>query len=372
MKIGLVFDTTFDSDAGVQQYFKGLAKYLLVHGHDIRFLVPKSSREGEFKGKIIQFGSSINPVGNVTSVPISFFVGGRKRIKEVLRKERFDIIHIGAPFSPFLGAKIVELCNCPVVSTYLVHTKNSIYKLGAKILGVFLLKAYRKIDAHLAISEVSKAEACVVIPGDYNVIPIGVDTAKYSSKAKPIKKFSDGKSNILFLGRLEERKGCEYLIRAFNKVRSKVRNSRLIIAGDGPLRKQLEALVKKLKLEGVVFEGYIDEKLKHRYYASADLCVFPAIHGESFGVVLIEAMASGKVTLAFANEGYKFVLRNISQLIVPNRNTGELAKRIEEFLLDKKLRRKYEAKCLREAKKYGWEAVGLEILKIYEDLLVRA
>lgn len=368
MKIGLVLDTTLDSDAGVQQYFKGLARFLLSLGHDIRFLVPPSKDKGEFKGKIISFGSNFSPIGNATSVPIAFFFGGGSRIKEVLEDEKFDVIHISAPFSPFLGAKFIKHAECPVVLTYHSAMKNWIYRLGAILLRIYLGGVYKRVDAHIAVSEVAKAEALLTIPGEYKIIPNGVRLSNFNPKVKPIEKFLDKKLNILFVGRLEERKGVYYLIKAFKKVKDDFKNVRLVIVGEGPARKKLENLVNELSLEDVVFEGYIYEDQKSRYYASADLCVFPAIYGESFGIVLIEAMSSGKIPISFANEGYKFVLRSLQDLLVEPKNVDELAGKILKFLKGPKLRQRYEKMCLKESKKYGWETVGNQILEIYMKL----
>lgn len=368
MKVALVLDTTLDSDAGVQQYFKGLGRFLLGEGHDIRFIVPPSKDIGEFKGKILTFGKNIDPLGNVTSVPISFQIGGGNEINKMLERERFDIVHASAPMSPFMGAKVVSRSKCPVVITYHTHMQRVLYRLGARFLRFLLWGAIKNIDTFIAVSDIAKKEARHVIPGNYRVITNAVDIHAFSPQNKPLSKFSDGKKNILFLGRLEERKGAEYAIRAFEIVKKEVPNSRLIIVSDGPLRSQLELLVEELELQDVVFEGYIDEKLKPNYYASADICVFPALFGESFGIVLIEAMATGKVTIGYDNEGYAFVLRNIPKLLVQRKDVEGLSKKVVEFLNDDKLKKEYEQKCLHEAKRYSWQHVGKQILDVYKDL----
>jgi len=168
---------------------------------------------------------------------------------------------------------------------------------------------------------------------------------------------------------LEVRKGVDYLIQAFHRVKQQIKNVRLIIVGDGPQRKKLELLVKELALEDVHFEGYVDEEEKPSYHASADVCVFPSLYGESFGVVLIEAMASGRATLAFANEGYTTVLGKFPKLLIDPGNIEELASRIVLFLKDKQLRLTYAQKCLQEARQYEWDVVGERILGVYQGLV---
>jgi len=369
MKIGLVLDTTLDYDAGVQQYFKGLARFLITKGHDVKFLVPPSKDEGEFKGRIISFGKNVRPKGSTTSVPGVFLLGGGRHIKRTLNKERFDILHISAPFSPFLGSKIVKYASCPIVATYMICSSNQLVKMGLILLKFLLMKVYEKIDAFIALSDIAREEAEITIPGNYTVIPIGVNVERFSPKVSPVKKFSNGKMNILFVGRLERRKGVNYLISAFKKVKSEFRDVRLIIVGDGPLRRKLKELVDRLELKDVVFEGYIDEELKPKYYAAADLCVFPAIYGESFGVVLIEAMAAGKVTIGYSNEGYSFVLKNLPELLVENKDISKLAEKISKFLENEELRGEYEEKCLVESQRFKWKKIGLRILHVYKKLL---
>ena len=248
MKIGYVLDTTLDSDAGVQQYFKGLARFMLQNGHEVRFLVPPSRDCIEFKDYIIPFGRNITLKGNANTVPTVFLTRKRK-IKKVLKKESFDIIHVSAPFSPFLGATVISEAKCPVVITYTTLSMSNAYRLGANVLKIILSRSYKKIDEYIAISEAAKKEAEDTIPGNYKIIPIGVDLQKYSPSIKKLKKFSDGKLNVLTLGRLEKRKGQKYLIKAFARVRKKFDNVRLIIVSDGPERKNLEKLAKKLKID---------------------------------------------------------------------------------------------------------------------------
>ncbi len=368
MKIGYILDTTLDIEGGVQRYFKDLAKYMVSKRHEVRFLVPPSKVEGFLNGRVISFGRNVVVRGNANTVPTVFGVK-KEKIKEMLAREDFDVLHVSSPFSPLLGGKILKLSTVPIVSGYMVYNMNNLLKLGAKLLGIVMRGSYKKIDAYYALSRAAKGEAEFTMPGDYKVIPAGVDIDNFSPEVEPLKKFEGKEKNILYLGRLEERKGVHYLISAFAKITGQYPNTRLIIAGDGPERRRLEKLAKKLKMDNVVFEGFIDEELKPNYYASADLCVFPATKGESFGIVLIEAMASGKVTLGFSNEGYSCVLENLPELIVENKNIDSLAGKISSFLEDEALTEKFEKRCLKEAQKYSWERVGGEIEKVYEECL---
>ncbi len=360
-------DTTMDSDAGVQQYFKGIGKFLLEEGHDVRFLVPhspRSKKSGEFKDKIISFGKSITPPFSTTSVPLALNLGSRQ-ITKVLEREKFDVIHVGAPFSPMLGGKIIKHAKCPVVATYLIYTQDKLHEIGVRLLSLIQKSAHRKIRTMIVPSDAAEREARKVTKGlvdekKFTTIPIGVDTSKFSPEVPPLDRFRGGR-NILFLGRLEKRKGVEYLLRAFELIKREISDSKLIIAGDGPERGTLEALAEDLKLRDVLFEGYIDEKEKPRYYASADVCVFPALYGESFGVVLVEALASGKPVIAFANEGYSFVLKNMPESLVEVGDVKGLAEGVVRVLGGEE-----EKGIVSKSKSFSEDSSLLHTRKIYE------
>jgi phosphatidyl-myo-inositol alpha-mannosyltransferase len=365
MKIALVLESTFDSDAGVQQYFKGLGRYLLKQGHDVRFLATYASDNSEFGKNVYSTGRVFNPFLNTTSVPIGIY-SSTSRVKKILEEEHFDVVHVGIPVSPFSMSKVIKHASCPVVGTFMIHTQSDIQRIFTKQISRFPINVSRYIDWYTAPNEKTRKEASGIIPGDYQVIPHATEAAQYRSSAKPLPKFADGKKNILFLGRLENRKGVHLLLQIFPDVMEKIKDVRLIIAGDGPMRKELEKTADDLGITShVSFEGYIDENLKANYFASADLCVFPATHGECFGIVLIECLSYGKIPVAFANEGYGSVLENLPDVLVENRNLDELTSRIVHFLTNDKERKRSEKACLNEASKFSWDHVGPQFEKIY-------
>jgi len=370
MKICYVFDTIFNSNAGVQQYFKGLARYFIGKGHEIRFIVPAYTEENEFKGMVYAVGSTINPpLLNTTSVPVAINFNFKK-IQKIFKDENFDIVHIGSPYSPFLGERAILYAKCPIVSTYMVYSKNKLRRFFTKILRIFQTKSYKKINYFIASTEATKEDAEYTYPGKYEIIPLGVDITRYSPLEKPLEQLlKKDYINIFSVNRLEDRKGYTYLIDAFKIVQKECPNTQLFIAGDGPLRSKLENQIKKLKLKNAYLLGYIDEDLKSRYFASSDICVFPSIYGECFGVVLIEAFASGKTTIGFGNEGYKQVLDPFPDLIVENKNVQKLAEKIIKYVKNSNLRLKTNDQLLDYSKQFSWENVGSRIEKIYQSLL---
>lgn len=369
LKVGLLMDTILHSDAGVQQIMKGLARYLLANGHEIKFIVPDSKDEGEFKGKIISLGLSFNPIFNTTSIPQSLIISKRK-ISNMLEKENFDIIHAAIPYNPCFGGRIITSAKCPVVATFMSYFKNDLHRISIKFLNKQISSSYKKIQYFIAPSPSAKQDAEKVIPRDFQIIPHAVELKNYNkSTSQKIKKYDDGLFNLLFLGRLEERKGVSYLLKAYKIIQSRCNNVRLILAGDGPKREELEMIVKKKKLKNVFFEGYIDENEKPNYYATADLCVFPAIYGECFGVVLIEAMIAGKVPVVFGNEGYSWVMEDIPELIVENRNYKALAEKIISLIENPERLTFLEKKCKIKSREYSWSKIGEKIVNIYNSYL---
>ena len=189
------------------------------------------------------------------------------------------------------------------------------------------------------------------------VIPNGVDLTEFNPQVPKIKKFQDDKINILFTGRIEERKGLIYLLEAYKSLPQS--NLRLIIVGEGNLKEDCELWAKENNLENVHFEGQSSQKKLPSYFATADIFVSPAIHGESFGIVLVEAMASGTPVIAFANQGYKSLLKGTKSedFLVPPKNHKLLAEKIKMLVENKALRQKMSKSGIEEAQKYSWEKI---------------
>jgi len=203
--------------------------------------------------------------------------------------------------------------------------------------------------------------------GDYQVIPNGIDLDQFNPDVNPIEKYLDGKLNILFVGRLEKRKGVKYLIRAYTIVKEKYPDSRLIIVGPGiRFRRKYENMVKKDNLGDVVFLGNVPFEDLPRYYKTADVFCSPAVSGESFGIVLLEAMAVGTPIVATNIDGYASVLTNGKEgLLVPPRNSRELASAICKILSDRQLRYEMGARGILTSHEYDWRKVSQRIYEYY-------
>jgi phosphatidyl-myo-inositol alpha-mannosyltransferase len=370
MRIGLALETTFDSDAGVQQYFKSLGRYLIRKRHDVRFLVTHGSDKGEFKGRIISLGTVFNPpIFNPTSVPFGLY-SPMKNISGVLRDFKFDVIHCGIPVSPWSLGKLIRDAECPVVGTFLSHSHDPRNRFWMYFASSILMNTRQYIDILTAPNKITAYDASHIVPGNYHIVPLAIDLSAFKGRIKPIKDLRDGRPTILFFGRLDARKGVRYLVEALPIILKRIPNARLIIAGDGPMRGELELLAGLNNVKDAVdFAGYIPETEKPRYFASADICAFPATHGESFGIVIVEALASGKIPIAFANEGYRSVLENLPETLVTVKKKKELARRLIFYLTHKREKKALEQKCLKEAKRFDWNTVGPQMIRLYQKAI---
>jgi len=203
------------------------------------------------------------------------------------------------------------------------------------------------------------------------IIPNGIDLARFRLKKKAKKK-QDKEVKILFVGRLEPRKGVMDLLRAFQLLAKKDSRAHLTVVGWGPSAYRVKVFVKRHKLEErVSFARQVSDKRLSSYYASADICCFPAIGGESFGVVLLEAMAMGKPLVVYANAGYRWVLRNYpwKKALVPVKDVKKLATALEILAGDEKLQRVLGKWGLAEVKKYRWEKITRQVLAYYQKIL---
>jgi phosphatidylinositol alpha-mannosyltransferase len=237
----------------------------------------------------------------------------------------------------------------------------------------YLDRWFRKLDGRIAVSDIALDYVNAFFPSDYTIIPNGIDTHHFNNGVAPIEQFNDGKTNILFVGRLEKRKGFEYLLEAYRLIKPEVPDCRLIQVGPGVrLRRKYERRIKRHKIPDVFFTGYATYSDLPRYYKTADIVCFPATGRESFGIVLLEAMAVGKPIIASAIDGYSRVLSDgVEGIMVPPKNAGKLAEAILKLSKDEKLRQQMAARGKPKAMKYDWSLLATRLLDFYTETLER-
>ncbi|HEV2412466.1 MAG TPA: glycosyltransferase family 4 protein [Candidatus Saccharimonadales bacterium] len=369
LKVGFVFDDTLDNPDGVQQYMLTLGQWLEDNDHEVRYLVGEThSRIHDPTVYSLSKNVKVRFNHNRMSVPL---VANKKFITSVLDKEQFDALHVQLPCSPLLSGRIVAMADpaTSIVGTFHVVGSTRLEEVGAKLLSKLQTKMFERIDHLVSVSKAADAFASRNFGVKTQVIPLPIDYKRFSA-AKKMPYLMDGKTNIIFLGRLVERKGVKYLIEATKRLneRNKTENLRVIICGGGPLESELREMVRRYHLTHLIqFVGYVSEEDKMSYLASSHLTIYPSVSGESFGIVILEAMAAGSgVVMGGDNQGYRTVLGPQANHVLFNpRNSVEFADKIEILLSTPELRAKIHKWQESEVLKYDVNRVGKELLELY-------
>ncbi|MBN2462663.1 MAG: glycosyltransferase family 4 protein [Dehalococcoidia bacterium] len=370
MKIGLVSPYDYSFPGGVVNHIAYLAHNFIQLGHKVKIIAP-CPKPGThyFEEEVTPVGKPL-PVpyaGSIARVPVSPWLP--TQIGEILAKEELDILHLHEPFAPMVCLSALLKSNYINVGTFhACHTKPRTYWLGKFIFRRWLSKLHGKI----AVSKPALEYVNRHLPGDYHIIPNGIDTEHFHVDGPARNEFADGKINILFVGRLERRKGLGYLLNACDEVKRDFPNVRLIIVGPGTvLRPWYEKSAENMGLtDNVVFTGFVPSAELPSYYRSADIFCAPATGGESFGIVLLEAMACGKPVVATNIQGYASVLAHGEEgLLVPPKDEESLAHALLSLLHDKSLRLRMGNKGKIKAEKYSWPNIARQVMDYYNSLL---
>jgi len=366
MKVGLISFHSFLQPGGVKRHVLGLYKEFKKRGIKVKIIVPRRSPEEKYGKDVIIMGTSLPLPAAGTQGDFCIYFNPFA-LDSFLKKEKFDVLHfhnVGFPST----IQVLERSNALNILTFHANLeKSNIIKIFPQIRDFANKIAEWKIDGIIGVNPLN-LRFFRKFNGPKKVIPNGIDLEEFNPKVPRLKKFSDGKINILFLGRIEERKGLIYLLKAFKILSRSHSNLRLIVVGEGPLKDDYQKWVENNKLENVVFEKAIREKEVPSYYRTCDIYCSPAIYGESFGIVLIEAMALGVPVVAFANTGYRIVLEKGKgkRFLVKPRDYKTLAKKLEILIKSKKLRKEMGDWGLKEARKYSWPKIADQILAFYE------
>ena len=371
LTIGFVLDDSLDRPDGVQQYVLTTGEWLRRQGHDVHYLVSTSSRRDLHN--LHDMGSNVNVSfnGNRLGTPLP---AARRHIRAVLAEKRFDVLHVQMPYSPLLAGRVIKAAasDTAVVGTFHIVPRSTFVALAARLLALWCRRTLRRFDRVMSVSPAAEAFAWQTFGIRSEVVPNPVDLSIFRAAApfpKPLKTVT-----ILFLGRLVPRKGCQTLLEAIKILAedASVPPFQLTICGKGPLMEKLKQYVRENGLaQRVAFNGFVAEEEKPRYYASADITVFPSNGGESFGIVLVEAMASGKAAvLAGDNPGYRSVLEHSPGDILFDPNDPEaLATRLRALIADPAMREHIAAWQYRHADQYDINRIGVRILKTYASAL---
>ncbi len=369
LKIGIVSPYGYPHPGGVNEHVRFTYDAMRRLGHDAWIITSKYGKEREDEGHILRLGTgwAFPTNGSVGRVTLGWRF--KQQAREVLDEHRFDILHFHEPFVPFLSPTVLEASRTVNIATF--HAFGGFspsYWVGRRFAGGLASRLHGRI----AVSGAARHFISRYFPGDYRIIPNGVDLDRFAH-AQPYEALRDGTLNILFVGRFEERKGLIHLLKAYHRLRKRHVDARLLIVGTGAKLREYRRYIGLRGIRDVEFLGWVTDEEKARYFASADIFSAPATGQESFGVVLLEAMAAGVPIVASDIHGYKQVVqRGVQGLLVEPRNPRALAAALYTLANDADLRQRMGDAGRERAPEYSWDRVTERIVDFYREIRDRA
>jgi phosphatidylinositol alpha-mannosyltransferase len=372
MNIALVSPYDFSYPGGVVRHIANLESNFTRMGHVVKIIAPASSPVDGYGDRFIAIGKPrpIPTSGSFARITISFTLA--KKVKTVLEKENFDIIHLHEPLAPTLCTTVLRMSKTVNIGTFHATESRPSYRWSKPLMvNRFFKKWFKKLDGRIAVSKPAMDFINKHFPSTYDIIPNGIDLNHFTPDIAPLPQFKDGKTNILFVGRIEKRKGLEYLIKAYRLIKPGYPDCRLIIVGPGNRgRNKYEKRVAEWGLQDVVFAGSVGYDELARYYSTADIFCAPATGHESFGIVLLEAMATGKPVIASNISGYASLISDgVDGLLVPPKQEVPLAQSIAGLMSNDNLRNSLAEKGRIKSFDYGWDKISLKVMDYYTRVL---
>jgi phosphatidylinositol alpha-mannosyltransferase len=368
MKILFVSDIFYPHTGGVPEHILYLCNTLRGMGHDARILAPSYGNNQPWVGDyIIRLGRAIKIPKNRSFAVLTFGVFIPWKLRRLLEREKFDVVHLHgsvAPTLPYLALKYSKAKN--FITFHSAHEESYGYVLWEPVLEQY----FRKLDGLIAVSTVARDSVSKYFPGKYRIIPNGIDTQRFRPDVKPIEELARYAPKILFVGRFEPRKGLKYLLQAFPKILDEIPTAKLVIVGQGFLERYYRHYVEEHIRGSVFFVGHVSPEDLPRYYASCDLYCSPAIGAESFGIVLLEAMATETPIVCSDIPGYRTLMEEGKQGFFFNaRDPVSLAERIVEILKDPALMQRMGKGGRAKAVTHDWQKVTKKVLDFYCEVL---
>jgi phosphatidylinositol alpha-mannosyltransferase len=363
VKIALVSPYDFAHHGGVSEHIAHLRDEFRLLGHDVTVLAPRGRKGGlEETPGFFGIGRTVAIPSNGSTARLTFDVTLYAAVKALMRRERFDVVHVHEPLAPTLPYMVLLNSTAVNVGTFHAYRSSSTWYTALRPYWNLLLS---RLDARIAVSRPALDFVSQYFDGSWEIVPNGIDVRRFAD-AEPIPVRRAG-PNILFVGRFTEpRKGLKYLLRAMPLVQQQFPDARLTVVGAGKPEK-FAGLMERHRVTGVDFVGLVPAAELPRYYAACDVFCAPSIARESFGIVLLEAMAAGRPVVAGDNLGYASVMRHGREgLLVPPRNPQALALALVRVLADGELRRLMAEQGRQTAAQYDWPILARRVLDVYD------
>jgi phosphatidylinositol alpha-mannosyltransferase len=372
VRIGIVSQSYYPRYGGVTEHVHHTALELRRRGHHVT-IITSHFRRGEVDSApgVERIGYNLLIPFNGAFVDLAVGLRLQSQLRALIRRNDFDILHTHAPLVPTLPLLAIKAASCAQVGTF--HTTGGPSRLleGMKW---YLDPVVGKLDARIAVSTTARDFAARYFPGNYHVIPNGVDVEQFNPDVKPFDEWRDPERvNLLFVGRLDPRKGVHLLLAAMPEVIARTQGrARLLIVGDSYLKGRFMASVPAASRPHVHFLGHVPSKDLPRWYATGDVFVSPALGNESFGIVLVEAMAAGRAVVASDIPGYRsVVVPDVNGLMFPPGDVPALVTTLCRLVDDPGLRTSLAVRGRARALEFAWPRVTDRIEAVYRDVLAR-
>jgi phosphatidylinositol alpha-mannosyltransferase len=367
MRIGLVCPYNIFKGGGVQECVLALQKELSKRGHQVYIITP-TPREvpAKIPNSIILLGSAANVKSFHTTAQVAASVN-TELVDEALEKYKFDILHFHEPWVPILSRQILSRSQSKNIATFHAKLPDTVMsRTIERVITPYTRSILKYLDSLTAVSEAAAEYVHSLTEDHVQIIANGIDLKHY----RPAKVSRRRAKTIVYIGRLEKRKGVKYLLKAYKKLLVTVPDAKLIIAGDGVDRQKLEDSVRNWPAGQVDFLGFISDKQKLKLLQTADVFCSPARYGESFGIVLLEAMACQTPLVAGDNPGYASVMTGVGQeSLVDPKQTDEFAAKLESFLIDKSLRQDWQKWAKDYVKQFSYKNIVDQYEQLYKQLV---
>jgi phosphatidylinositol alpha-mannosyltransferase len=368
VKIAQVTPYDIAHPGGVGQHIFHLQQEFERLGHEVVVMAPRSAKGGlEVRPGFYGVGRPIPIPANGSQARLMFDVTLYNAVKEVMRREQCDIVHLHEPLTPMLPYIVLLNSQSANIATFhAARATNPWYSMLKPYFG-FLMS---RLDARVCVSEPARQVIQQYFPDSYRIIPNGIDIERYSEQVEPFSWVSPSAPRILFVGRFNEaRKGFKYLLRAMPYVQQQFPEARLTVVGPGD-KSKFHDLIQRYAIRGVEFAGEVSTEDLPRYYASCDVFCAPSVHGESFGLVLLEAMASHKPVIASDIPGYAGVISDHHDgLLVEPRDSMSIALAIVRLLSDHALRERLSVAGRQKSEQFAWPRIAARVLEVYQSAI---
>lgn len=363
MKVGIVCPYSLSWPGGVQGHVLSLSSHLQDLGCETRVVAPCDATPPA--PEVISIGGSRPFDANGSIARLALGPGPFVRVGRTLAAEKFDLIHIHEPFQASASIfALIQAGRTPVVATFHAAAEElDHYKRFRAI----LMPLWRKIDLRAAVSPAAAELARKYFGGEYRILPNGVELERFAECEPSQREPSD--FVVLFVGRLEPRKGCEVLLRSWAAIESSVSNARLWIVGTGPQESELREFASNARLRKVEFLGSVGTSELRRRFKGADVFCSPAVGGESFGIVLLEAMAAGTPVIASDLPGYSSVVAGGAGILFPPGDADSLTRAVVSLSGDHESSAALAANGKKRAAEFDWVRLANNVLAVYEETL---